>query len=140
MRRQERPRPVTVIAWVIIVMHVLATWGVLAAASLPPENRPRAAIGGEPEVAAYARAVLSGAVGVIAGTAMLLGMNWGRLLYLWFVPLSLVVTLALGGGEFGSVFPLTVLVYLVMLHYLRKPDVRAFFHGSVRRMPNAPDS
>ena len=135
MRKRKRPRSVTVIAWIIIVLHGLALFGLLVVLAMPPATRLQAAVGGEPEAAAYARGLLGGGIGVISGIAMLLGLNWGRLLYLWFVPISLVVTLALSGSKLHSSFPLTVILYIVVLHYLRRADVRAFFQG--REEPNA---
>ena len=56
--------------------------------------------------------VVYSTLGVIAGMAMLRGLNWGRLLYLWYVPIFTVLNWVLWGFHFIFMSILGIIFYI----------------------------
>jgi len=127
--RKKRPTSVTVIAWFLI-----ATYG-YTLASLPlflsPEFRQifeEMGMGISIAVSVLLT-VVNSVLGVVSGIAMLKGFNWGRLLYLWSVPILTVLYLVLTGFHFILMSILSLIFYLVVLVFLTRPAASTFFTG-----------
>jgi hypothetical protein len=79
---------------------------------------------------AAAIAGVGGVVGVVSGVAILKGLNWGRLLYLLFVPIIFPVGIIIFG--FRWVYLLSVIFYIAVLVLLTRPNASAFFRGDYK--------
>jgi hypothetical protein len=117
MENGRRPVSVTVIGWIIILFGVLSFWFLL---------RPTIVLN-------LLWGVIHGTIALASGIAMLRGLNWGRLLYLLYVPVAIILRLLLYGF-----FPLqivTVIWYVAFLILLTRPAASAFFaqqHEEIR--------
>lgn len=113
----KRPTSVTVIAWIIIVSGGLSFWFLL---------RPTT-------VLSVLWGVIRGTIALASGIAMLKGLNWGRLLYLLYVPVAIILRLLLYG--FSPMQIMTVICYAAFLILLTRPAASAFFaqqHKDIR--------
>lgn len=123
----KRPTSVTVIAWIIIVAGGLSFVSILAYTISEVQWALEAA---DISVAIdILWRIVSGVIGVVSGIAILKGLNWGRLLYLCFVPISIVIGWILYG--FRPTDILTVIIYIVVLVFLTSPAASAFFASGV---------
>lgn len=100
-----RPISVTIMSWLLIVASVLMLIAVLPGLTTQFWNLPICAI--------Y----------IASGIAMLKGRNWGRLLYLFFVPIFFIAKWLLSGFHFRA----SIIVYIIYLVLLTRPGVSAFF-------------
>lgn len=123
MDTKKRPTSVTVIAWIIIVTNGLSFVTMLTY-TMPEVQRALEAAGMSVAIATLWTAV-GGAIGVVSGIAILKGLNWGRLLYLCFAPISIVLGWLLYG--FRPTHVLTVIFYIVVLVFLTRPAASTFF-------------
>ncbi len=113
----KRPTSVTVIAWIIIVSGGLSFWFLL---------RPIAVLN-------VLWGLIHGTIALTSGIAMLRGLNWGRLLYLLYVPVAIILRLLLYG--FFPMLIVNVIWYAAFLILLTRPAASAFFaqqHEEVR--------
>jgi len=120
MGMSKRPASVSVIAWIIIVTGGLIMPVALLTFFVPEMQRML-----EINRIISAWAVLNGCVVILSGIAMLQGLNWGRLPYLWFIPISLVLGWLIYG--FHGTHILTVTLYIVMFMFLTRTDAKTFF-------------
>ncbi len=88
--------------------------------------------------------IVSGAVGVVSGIAILKGLNWGRLLWLCYMPISIIsynILLIAGfrfleAGFLKAVYLILVNIvtigfYVIVIAFLKRPASLAFFtHGN----------
>jgi hypothetical protein len=126
MEVNKRPVSVTVIAWIIIVTSAIALATAPISSRMPEVQEFYEATG----VSLAGVLIWSVAVNVIvlvSGISILKGRNWGRLVYLCFMPVSMVVSMILFG--FRAIFILSVIYYIVVLVLLTRPAASAFFRG-----------
>lgn len=110
-----RPRSVTILAWVLIVLSALGVYVETMIALMVP---------GTPiEKTAFALAALKLCI-LIAGIGILKGQSWARLLYFSITPISIVLQLANDRVPQALVGELIPLVLCVV--YFRRPAARAF--------------
>ena len=64
---------------------------------------------------------------IISGIAMLKGQNWGRLLYAIWTPVAVLIGLVTSGIS-GIILP--VVIYLVVVFFLFRPNVNQYFGSS----------
>ena len=109
----QRPKIVFFISWAMIVAcFVYSLFMIL--------DLPRAP---EPTIRRFATAI----VWLIAGIAMLNGLNWGRLLYLSFRPISIITGFV---SNRGSDTILKAAIYILFLFLLTRPAVSEFFFST----------
>lgn len=73
---------------------------------------------------------------VISAIAMLKGLNWGRLLFLYSFPIIPIIKwLLFSRGEDISLIVMPLGIYIIMFMFLRRPNVLAFFlsNGETRK-------
>lgn len=105
----RRPKSVSVIAWVLIV--ACSAYCIYLMSNLYRDT---------PSIIN----LVSSAVCIISGIAMLNGRNWGRLLYLYYRPIAIVYGF-LRKPDF-EVIP-KVVIYIVFLFFLTRPSASLFF-------------
>ncbi len=135
--QSKRPRSVTLIAWYTIGNSLLH-------AAMFPElintsvGRKVLHAVGIPLSVAIGWTLASSLTHVIAGVAMLRQRNWGRLLYLSFVPMALALTMALYGVQLYDV--LAIVMYGCFFIVLMRPSVAAFFRDKTAALSNSQDT
>lgn len=121
----KRPKSVTVIAWIIIVRGCMGLLFVV--------NFARQQLSGGSVLLIPAAAIV-----IVSSIAILKGLNWGRLLYLFYIPIVTVYSLIMfvfgSSGITGIAaklsfirFILEIIFYVVVLVYLTRPAASAFF-------------
>ena len=95
----KRPKSVTVVAWSIILIEGLGLANTRQYAML--EFRHLWGTQMSSMLISLLWAVVGGLVGVVSGIAILRGRNWGRLLYLCFIPITTVLRLLQYGFLYG---------------------------------------
>ncbi len=139
MHMGKRPASVTIIAWIFIVasgLNLVNLSRVLTQRkalqfeiadkvpfwAIPPYADFK--VVGKSEVIVALWSVVAGAIGLISGIAILKGLNWGRLLYLFSMPISIVLTWLHG---FHTIDTLKVIFYVIFLVFLTRPAASLFF-------------
>lgn len=120
---KKRPTGVTVIAWIIIIMNGLSLVVTPIAFTMPEGKRVLEQAGLSLATAIFWM-VVSGGICMVSGIAMLKGLNWGRLLYLYFAPISIILGWVLYGFRPNIV---SVIIYMVILVFLTRPAASTFF-------------
>ena len=115
MQNEKRPTSVTVIAWIIFVMGVLVLIAMFLGSSAPSASNGLFVVWG----------TLGGVFCIVTGVAMLKGLNWGRLLYLWVAPISIVLESLVLGFQPADIVRGTL--YLVILFFLTRPTALKYF-------------
>lgn len=121
----KRPKSVTVIAWILIVRGCMGLWFVV--------NFVRQQLSGGSVLLILATAIV-----IVSGIAILKGLNWGRLLYLFYIPIVTVYGLIMFVFGFSGITGIAAKVsfirlipetifYIVVLVYLTRPAASAFF-------------
>ena len=118
MVAERRPTSVTVIGWIITVLSGLSLLNLSGRFALDPAFR-------RPLTDAHTFVIImvvlwgtaNGVIGLVSGIAILRGVNWGRLLYLCYTPVSTVVFVALLArfGFFKSIY--FVLISIIMIAF-----------------------
>ena len=130
----KRPRSVTVIAWLAILSAPLAlagVWAVQHNAILAAE----AALRPLPVSVQIAFALVGSCLMVASGSFMLRGANWARMLYIWWSPLGVVMTLLNFGLSplfFGGVLKVGLLIF-----FLTRRKSVLFFQGNNNARPHS---
>ena len=109
----SRPRSVTVISWILIIFGTLGLFALFAAGS---------ALG---SMAVWG--IIGVAVSIVCGVAMLVGQNWGRLVYIIFTPVSFLIE-GFGMG-FAASQLVQVALYAVIVYFLIQGKASEFFGG-----------
>lgn len=107
MRNRKRPISVTVIAWILIVSSVLSFWFT---------RRSTAFI-------IALRSVMHTFICLVSGVAILMGFNWGRLLYVFYTPASILLAWLL----YGRFRIEAIIWYMGFFLFLTSPAASAFF-------------
>jgi len=132
MDKTSRPTSVLVIAIIIIVLSGISLV-MTPLTALVPEVREHYEKMDRSIAVAIMWSAVGSVIGVAAGIALLKGRNWGRLLYLIYVPAAFVLAIALYG--FSPVQLLGLVLYLVILVFLTRPAASAFFKGQAPAQP-----
>jgi hypothetical protein len=130
----KRPRSVTVIAWLTILSALLALAGVWAV-QYNPIVAAEAALRPVPLSVQMPFVLLASCLMVASGSFMLRGANWARMLYIWWSPLGLVMTLlnfGLSPVFFGGVLKVGVEVF-----FLTRRKSVLFFQGNNNPRPHS---
>ena len=124
MTELKRPASVTAIGWFILIVGVVSLTCTPVVWAIPEVQRSVEARGwGLTEAALWG--AVGGLVDVASGLAILKGLNWGRLLYLIYLPLSLVLLWLLKG--FDPLWLTSIPLYVVIFVLLTRPAAAAFF-------------
>jgi len=130
MGKAKRPTSVTVIAWILIAVGGLHLLNAIGMGITEPSFRMSVI-----PVSALLWISIRGSIGVVSGIAILKGLNWGRLLYLCYMPIWIIILTS------GSIYvwtqvrhlPLiniiTVAFYITALVFLTRPNASAFFRS-----------
>jgi len=141
MGKAKRPKSVTVIAWIIIAVGGLHLLNAIGRGITEPSLRRSFGNlfrSGVPmgmsviPVSALLWISIRGFIGVVSGIAILKGLNRGRLLYLCYMPIWIII-LTSGSIMYGLKFrylPLINIIaiafYITALVFLTRPNASAF--------------
>lgn len=116
----QRPRSVTVISWLLLVLSVVGIAVMLGTAvAIEFDSRFMPLVIGM---------LVASIVQIAMAVGMLNGKNWARLLFLWLTPISAVVGLAAGTAGAGAL--LKIAWYIVFAVYLTRPRAVGYFQGA----------
>ncbi len=124
MNFNKRPTSVSVIAWILISVGILKLVLAPFGFTVPRIQKELEAFGMALNTAVLWQVML-GAICIVSGAAMLKGLNWGRLLCLIIVPISLI-----SGWLFYKFIPRdiwTAVIYIIVLVLLISPPSSRFF-------------
>ncbi len=124
---KERPTSITVIAWILIVMGVIA----LIASSISLNNPMTKDIMGRSPIPIPVQYVMMYAgllVQLVSGIAMLKGQNWARFLYVIWSIIGLVVGFATSPMK-TAIIP-SVVIFLIIAFFLFRPAANEYFSGA----------
>jgi len=122
----KRPASVTVIAWLLIVLGALSILTTTTAINNPAvlEVLGKSPL---PVGVQFAMTYAGLAVMIVSGVAMLKGRNWGRLLYVIWTGVSIVI------GVFTSPIKAAmipgVVVFIIACFFLFRPRANEYFAG-----------
>jgi len=140
MDNRKRPKRVTLIACILIAAS-LYYFANAVVNMLKGEGISSVAVS---KVSALLWLIVSGVIGVVSGIAILKGLNWGRLLWLCYMPISIISYNILLIAEFrfleaGFLKALYLILfntvaigfYAIVIAFLKRPASLAFFtHGN----------
>ena len=134
----RRPISVVVIAWLILAYGIVALGQKIWLVSSPeafamfkelfPAMNAAAPVK-LPMAVHLTYSFVASAVWIVSGRFMLRGHNWARLLFLWWAPTSIVMTLMSTGLSF-SVYAKSA-TYLLLAYLLLRRASGAYFKGTV---------
>jgi hypothetical protein len=118
-RIYKRPRRVTIIAWLMLILGSMSFFITVLATAISKEMRPAIPI---------LVALSSGGTLAISGIAMLRGCNWGRYLYIY----GILAINILWWFEYGfkPTDVLSIGFYAVFVYLLTTPIASAYFLGT----------
>ena len=123
---EKRPTSVTVIAWLLIVLGALSFLTTTVAINNPAVHE---VLGQSPLPIGvqFAMTYAGLAVMVVCGVAMLKGRNWGRLLYVIWTAVSIVIGLFTSPMK-AAMIP-GVIVFAIACFFLFRPKANRYFAG-----------
>jgi hypothetical protein len=132
MTDSKRPKSLTLIAWILIIVSLFY----FANAILEPKYRVTSAS----RILPFLWLIISGVMDLVSGSAILKGFNWGRLLCLYYIPVSITgyILISIWLIRFHPIkFAFIVLVtvvaiafYVITIVSLTRPASLAFFTHS----------
>lgn len=132
MTELKRPASVTAIGWFILIGGIVSLTCIPVVWAIPELQRTVEARGwGLTEGTLWT--AVGGLINVASGLAILKGLNWGRLLYLIYVPLSLLLFWLLEG--FDPLWLTSIPLYVVIFVLLTRPAAAAFFASEAPARP-----
>ena len=125
----KRPRSITVISWIFIV---LGSIGFLASLLPYVDTTTAQRIA---EFKTHWMVHLARILGVVSGVGMLYGFNWARWLLVVWMGFHIVLSVL------HSPFQLIVhsLLFTVVLYFLFRPQASAYFRGTSTKPPPIPE-
>ena len=134
MDSRKRPRSVTLIAWILIVVSSYYLVNAIGEPNFRRSFRVSKAL------AVLSWLVISGFLGVVSGIAILKGLNWGRLLCLCYMPISIIsfnLLMIFGFGFLKAGYfkvgylilsnILAITFYIIAIRFLTRSASLAFF-------------
>lgn len=123
MSPKKRPNSVTVIGWINIISGGLS----LISMIFPATEEAQILLDATGRTGAIftLMRILSSVIYFISGIAMLKGLNWGRLLYLYSVPTWIVFSGII--YLFSPMLVIAIIPYIIILMFLTRPKALAFF-------------
>ena len=121
---QKRPTSITVIAWILIV-SALITLGSSYFAFKDPMVQEMLARNVIPVPVQYALAFIGLCIQLVSSVAMLKAQNWGRLLYIGWGAIGLLLGLATSPAKLSMI--LGAIFYAVVVFFLLRPIAQAYF-------------
>ena len=137
MQPGQRPTGVTILAVLEFIVGIIALLGGLGA------------LVGSAALGFAGRGMLSGVFGIFGGVALIFGIlalvvGWGMWTgreWAWIVGIVLAVLGLVSGvvqlAFFNASAILQILIDLLILYYLTRPHVKAFFKGGKQQMPSS---
>lgn len=122
MTAGKRPTSITVISWIIIALSALGLV-LTVLADIVPEARQRLEGAGIPGRVALAWGLLENTLPLAAGIAIRNGRNWGRILFLCVVPVSIAIAFF----AYAFLVLWSVLIYLLFPVFLVRRSASAYF-------------
>ncbi len=117
--KKIRPKSVTIISWYIIVVSVLVLIIILFFTSEKMMGTSRIV---ELSPLGYIELIFN----LIIGIAMLNGINWSRILYLWARPVEILILLT-NPSVVGGKIMFSIIFYLIVLYFLTRPEAIRYF-------------
>jgi hypothetical protein len=132
MEANKRPVVVTIAAWVIIILSALSLLSSLLTplALVSPQGRQKIEETGQSIASILIWGIVAGVVGLICGIAIFNGVNWGRILYLIFNPVVMILQWLLYG--FKPMSFVGIGIYAVLLILLTTTAAGQFFGKSAQ--------
>ena len=126
----DRPRSLTVLAWFMLFSGVFSLLGVFYL-FVPGMRDVWEAAGTDPQLVGL-NAVVGGVVQIVAGRAILRADAWGRLLYLIYYPVALLISGLTYPDLFGAMLLPAVVFFGLVAFLLYRPAANAYFAGAYR--------
>jgi hypothetical protein len=124
---KKRPTSVTVIAWILIVLGAIS----IIATAIMHDNPTAVALMSKsplPVSIQYALTYFGSLVMVVSGVAMLMGHNWGRLLYVGWSVIGFVIGIITSPAKMAMIPGLVI--FLILVFFLFRPKANEYFAGS----------
>ena len=120
----ERPKSVTVIAWILIVTGVISVFTILSSLNNPmvKELMSKSPL---PIPLQYAMMYLAFAMLVISGIGMLKGQGWAKLLYVIWGAIGSLISLITSPAK-AALIP-GLLFYAIVVFFLYRPASNKYF-------------
>lgn len=126
----DRPRSLTVLAWFLLFSGVFSLIGVFYL-FVPGMRDVWESAGMDPQLVGL-NAVVGGVVQIVAGRAILRADAWGRLLYLIYYPVALLISGLSYPSLFGAMLLPAVVFYGLVAFLLYRPAANDYFAGIYR--------
>jgi hypothetical protein len=123
---KKRPTPVTVVAWILIVVGISS----LVAMTLTLNNPATLDLMSRsllPISLQYVLAYAGFLVTIVSGIVMLKGRNWGRLLYVVWSAIGSLIGLATSPLKLAMIPG--IVVFLIFTFFLFRPSANAYFQA-----------
>lgn len=122
-----RPKSVSIISWIIIVLGFSTLYSAMRMPEIfsKPEYQKLAEITGWSLGFSILITSIVGILSLISGIAMLKGLNWGRLLYLWGYGITVLFNIITRG--FSLLALPGIIIFTVFLIFLTRPAASEFF-------------
>jgi hypothetical protein len=129
MYARTRPISLTIVSW---YLAITGGWALIVSpvAAMDPKTQQIYQSMGVSTVSVILLGVLSGLTYGVAGVMMLRCQEWGRKLYLFGTPASLLLSLLVLGVAAPMMYMISVIVYVVCAIIVTRPRVNAYFSGA----------
>lgn len=128
---KSRPKSVTVICWILIVMGGLSIIPVLTGQMNNPKAMELMSQSPLPLPVQYAMIYLGLAVTFVSGIAMLKGKNWARLLYVGWSIIGFIIGIATSPAKV-MMLP-GIVIFAILAFFLFRPKANAYFAGTAEQ-------
>ncbi|MEL7655794.1 MAG: hypothetical protein AAGU75_07800, partial [Bacillota bacterium] len=120
-----RPKPITVIAWYLIIVYSFALVSIPMVLFIPTVRDTYEAMG-TPVGLSLGFTFLSSAVMIFSGISILKGMKLGKYVTLVYIPSAMLVECLLNGFH-GSVI-VGIIIYIVIFYFLSRESAKKYFN------------
>lgn len=130
-----RPRSVGIIGWINILLGTFSLLSILTISAMEkmPEYQDLIKEYSLSSKRLPEQLAVIGSLYLVCGVSILKGFNWGRLLYFWSIGLLSGAAIIVNGFS-RNIIP-SIIIYLVFVLFLTKPEIKEFFMVSKVKTP-----
>ena len=123
---KARPTSVTVISWIMISLTIVG-WIAVIGTFIYMLNEPYVRL--ESPGLFILIPTISAVVQIIIGVGMLRGRGWARSLFIWLIPISVVIGVIVDNAIRPGIL-VKIILYLVVVYFLSRPIVKLYFSNA----------
>ena len=125
--KKNRPRPITIIGWYLIIAYALTLGGILTIL-LRPNLQDIFNATGTPIALSLGSTFLSSAVLIFSGILILKGLKPGKYIALVYMPVGMLIGSLLNGvqSSLGSLI-IGIIIYIIIFRFLSGKDAQMYF-------------